>query len=57
MATASPSLTDPKHKSSLLQLSDRIHKCWSRELNWDLLPTRLNKVRVYCTYTYIVLPE
>ncbi len=34
----------PKHRALMLQLSDRLHKCWSRELNWELLPAKLNQV-------------
>lgn len=47
MSSASPSFSDPKHRAYMLQLRERLHQCWDKELNWDLLPSKLNKVSMH----------
>ena len=34
-----------RQKTAALQLSSRLHKCWDLDLDWDLLPNSLAKVR------------
>lgn len=45
-----PRASDPKAYASTAALSSRLKGCWSKDLNWDLVPERLKEVSVvWCT--------
>lgn len=37
-------MASPSAKTAIVELSNRLHKCWSQDLNWDLYTDDLKNV-------------
>lgn len=42
---ASPRVSESKQAAASLQLSPRLKACWEHDIDWDVLPSKLSKVR------------
>ena len=54
MATSCTQVTE-KSRMAAVQLSSRLKKCWSVDINWDLYPTYIREVRIENKYCYKIL--